>query len=216
MPIRHVVEEGECLSSLAKRFGFRLWRTIYDDPANAALRQARPDPNVLAPGDVVIIPDKEARSEAAATGARHTYFVATSHTMLRIVLADIEPRRYRLTVEGDVFEGAFPASGLIERAIRSDARTGQLAVWFTDDTSGDGLTWDLDIGALDPVDHLSGVKARLNNLGYAAGAEDETQNQDTSDAVSAFQAKHDEPATGDPDPAFRERLRQAHDVQGTA
>jgi hypothetical protein len=72
MPTTHLVEEGECPSSIAKRFGFRIWRTIYDDPSNATLRRKRPDPNVLAPGDVVMIPDREPRQEPGATGARHT------------------------------------------------------------------------------------------------------------------------------------------------
>jgi len=216
MPSRHVVQQGECLSSIAKQHGFRRWRTVYDDPANAALRQKRPDPNILAPGDIVMIPDKQPRVEEAATGARHTFFVAVAPTMLRVALVDMKPRRYRLTVEGEVFEGPVPDSGLIERPIQPDARSGQLAVWLTDDTSGDGITWDLDIGALDPVDHLTGVKARLNNLGYDAGAVNETPNDDSKGAVSTFQTRHGETATGDADPAFREELRQAHDVKGAA
>ena len=51
----HEVKQGECLSSIARRFGFRDWKKIYQHPMNADLRQKRPNPNVLHPGDRIFI-----------------------------------------------------------------------------------------------------------------------------------------------------------------
>jgi nucleoid-associated protein YgaU len=57
MPIRHFVQQGECLSRIARRYGVREWRVVWDSPENEQLRAKRQNPNVLYPGDVVVIPD---------------------------------------------------------------------------------------------------------------------------------------------------------------
>ena len=55
----HVVEQGECLSSLTQLYGFSDYRQIYYHPNNSELRRKRPNPNVLYPGDEVFIAAKE-------------------------------------------------------------------------------------------------------------------------------------------------------------
>ncbi len=57
MPREHVIQEGESTISLSAEYGF-LANTIWDDPANAALKTRRKDMNVLFPGDTLVIPDK--------------------------------------------------------------------------------------------------------------------------------------------------------------
>ena len=56
MSTTYTVVPGDNLSRIAQRFGLRSWRQIYDDPANAAFRRRRPDPNLILPGDVLVIP----------------------------------------------------------------------------------------------------------------------------------------------------------------
>jgi hypothetical protein len=57
----HTVSRSDTLFTIARQHGFRSWRGIYEHPNNALLRQRRPDPMVLAPGDAVFVPDKEPR-----------------------------------------------------------------------------------------------------------------------------------------------------------
>ena len=63
MTIRHVVEPGEHLSGIAARFGFRSTAPILGHPDNAELKKKRLNPNVLRPGDIVVIPDLAAKTD---------------------------------------------------------------------------------------------------------------------------------------------------------
>jgi hypothetical protein len=56
MPFPYVVEEGDSLAAIARRFGLASWLAIYHDPANAALRLLRRQPGLISRGDVVMIP----------------------------------------------------------------------------------------------------------------------------------------------------------------
>src|SRR5437867_11905630 len=84
----HVVVQGECLSSIAKRYGFGKWRTFYDDPQNADFRKKRPNPNVIFPGDRIFIPDLDLRDEACATERRHKFEMKADKALLRLHLTD--------------------------------------------------------------------------------------------------------------------------------
>ena len=57
-PTVHVVQKGESLSKIAALYGmgFAAWRKIYDHPDNEPLREKRPNPNLIQPGDEVVIP----------------------------------------------------------------------------------------------------------------------------------------------------------------
>ena len=53
----HTVAQGECLSTIAASYGFRDYRTVYNDPANAEFREKRPNPNVIwGSADVLWLP----------------------------------------------------------------------------------------------------------------------------------------------------------------
>jgi len=67
----HVIRQGEFLSMLASRFGFDA-DEVWNDSANDELRERRSSPEMLAPGDVVYLPDAapEPRSLSARTNNR--------------------------------------------------------------------------------------------------------------------------------------------------
>jgi hypothetical protein len=56
MSTAYTVQRGDNLSVIAKRNGLRSWKEIYNDPENADFRRKRPNPNLIFPGDVVMIP----------------------------------------------------------------------------------------------------------------------------------------------------------------
>ncbi len=56
MPFPYTVKPGDNLSALARRFNARSWQEIYNLPENAEFRRRRPNPNMIFPGDIVMIP----------------------------------------------------------------------------------------------------------------------------------------------------------------
>jgi N-acetylmuramoyl-L-alanine amidase len=89
MPKDYKARRGDCISSIAAENGF-FWETIWNDSKNAALKRLRGDPNVILPGDVVHIKDKEERSEQAATEKKHSFRRKGVPAKLRIRLTEPE------------------------------------------------------------------------------------------------------------------------------
>lgn len=72
MSTEHVAAQGDCIDSIAKKYGF-FADTLWQAEENRALRELRKDRNVLMPGDVVVIPDLRIRTNSVATDKRHTF-----------------------------------------------------------------------------------------------------------------------------------------------
>jgi len=204
----HVVEQGEQLSGIAARYGFRDFRTIWNDPQNGDLRELRRNPHVLMPGDRVYVPEVRLKKEAADTTQRHLYKVLGPGLVLRILLKNLddEPVRNtacRLEVEGRAFDLATDEQGFIEQHIAVNAREGRLTV--------EGEAVPIAIGFLDPVTETSGQKARLNNLGYQAGdPEAADEDERFRIAVEEFQCDQDLPVNGICGEETRAKLLEAY------
>ena len=89
MPTRHIVQQGDHLSSIAKRYGFTNFLTIWNDGDNSQLRSLRSNPHVLFPGDVVVVPEKQLGDETRSTDQRHRFKLKAPALKLRIVLEDM-------------------------------------------------------------------------------------------------------------------------------
>ena len=216
MGTQHTVVQGECLASIAQKHGFADWRLIYDDPSNADFRKARPNPHIIYPGDVLFVPDKRIKTLAAATGQRHVFRIKRPDCHLRVIVRDEEgqpvaSKKFKLTVSGQSIEGTTAADGLIDKPVPADAEEGQLAVW----AEGDGFEpdeWTVRLGYIDPIETLSGIQARLNNLGYSCGPVDGTDGTLTQAAVRAFQSDHGLKVDGVAGPKTQSSLAQEYGI----
>ena len=216
MPIEHTVQQGDCLASIARQYGFADWSIIYNDGLNTAFRQTRDDPHVLFPGDRLVIPDKTTKDESCKTAVIHMFRLACKPTRLRLVVLDIdgEPlagKKYKLTVAGVTHEGIIPDDAMLDQPIPPDALEGELTVWADEDFPDYPDTWTLKLGHLDPVEDLTGVQARLNNLGYDCGPVDGVNGPRTQAAVKAFQKDHNLVVDGIAGPQTQAALKDKHE-----
>lgn len=215
MPMVHVVEQGECLYGIAKRYGFASWRTIYDHGDNAAFRARRPNPNVIFPGDELVIPDKDVKLVVLPTTSKHKLRVKRPKVMLRLRLADeqaqpLAGKAFELAFGQQVHEGTTDGDGVLEAKIAVSDQLGELVVWDTDDREAARWSWHLRVGHLDPVDELVGVRQRLNNLGYSCEPGGHEPDDTLRYAVKGFQRIEGLDATGEVDDATRRTLVERH------
>jgi hypothetical protein len=162
----YVVKQGDYLLSIANALGFSA-DTAWNDDSNSALRALRPDPNILFPGDVLQVPDPNSPPPTSLTTGSANNFVSNVPTAPLTVkfVGPIDATTYAskaftvqeldqltgLTTDGD---------GVATFQIPVSLDT--VTITFTD--SGD--TCVLSIGAMDPINTLSGTFKRLQNLGY--------------------------------------------------
>jgi len=212
MPSNHVVAQGECLSSIARRFGITDWRTIYNHPENGELRRKRPNPNILYPGDEMFVPYRELRNEPCSTDQRHSFVRKAYTTTLHLIVEDemgrpFKSKEYDLTIGDKTYHGVTGNDGSLEQQIAANATAGDLTVhaW------GGGFSWTLDLGRLDPYDTDDGIKHRLHNLGFDVKPESHGWDEDAAAELKAFQYAAKIPVTGEVDDATRKKLLAWHD-----
>lgn len=203
----HIVEEGECIESIALDYGL-FWETIWNHPNNADLKKQRKDPNVLMAGDIVFVPDKQLKKETRATEARHRFKRLGVPSKLRIRLMDDDQPRanesYTLVIGGKIFSGKTDSDGWLEQPVSPDAGEGKILVGEEQEE------YVLKVGYLDPIEEISGVQARLNNLRFDCGPVDGLLGPTTESAIRRFQRQYDLPVTGQPDAATQKKLLEEH------
>jgi hypothetical protein len=123
---------GECLASIAFKHG-HLLDTIWNDPANAVLKCARKDPNVLLDGDRLTIPPIRQKEESSATEQHHKFKRKEVPAKLNIrFVFDGTPRQgvpYSLDVNGMASNGKTDGDGWVRASIPADARSGVLTLF---------------------------------------------------------------------------------------
>jgi N-acetylmuramoyl-L-alanine amidase len=206
----HRVKKGEWMGSIAAKYGFRSWESIWQAPENAELRQQRNDPNLLFQGDQVWIPERRPKQEPAATDARHVYVMSSDNARLRIRIIDVDPYiqafgpiSYVLEAEdGNQISGQITAEGQeIEIPIAISVERGTLHI-------GDLQT--ILIGGLDPIETASGMQARLQNLGFEPGPVDNIAGPRTAGAVREFQQRYKLTVDGIIGPETQSKMKEVY------
>jgi N-acetylmuramoyl-L-alanine amidase len=217
MSKQHTVAKGECLSTIAALYGFRDYHVIYEHPCNALFRERRPNPNIIYPGDVIVIPDKATKTVAAATGELHRFVLTNPGVLLRVAIHDesdqpLAQKPYDLEIEGTHQRGRTDDQGLIEAHLPRRAEAGRLSIWLHGAAPEPTAVFPLKIGSLDPISEATGVQARLNNLCFTCGPVDGVIGPKTRSAIAQFQCWCGLEATGELDADTRSRLEKMHDA----
>lgn len=212
MPIampRHIVHSGECAASIGARYGLSA-AELMDREANHALRDARGNHHVLAPGDVLDVPEREARKISFTRGgtARYTARVPKTHLRMKFVTPTGEAaanKRCEVSVPGasEPIAATTDGDGVLDVEMTVTHTRATVKLFLSGD---DFLEIPVLVGHLDPHTDDSGARQRLANLGYATGAGPTA----LAAAVRRFQRAEELSETGVLDDGTRARLRERH------
>lgn len=199
------VGAGESTSSLAKKNGF-FWKTIWDHPENAELKAKRKDPNVLLPDDEIFIPERQPKEVSKGTDQVHKFKRKGEPCKLKVQLMKAgKPRaneKYVIDLDGKLIEGQTDGEGKLEHFIPGESRSALLKL-----RNGQEIV-PLRLGDLDPADTPTGIKQRLNNLGFETGWEGEEIDEYAKEAIKKFQAEYKLNVTGEADEATKNKLKE--------
>jgi hypothetical protein len=206
----YVVNQGECISSIAYEHG-HLVETILNDPANQALKEARKNYHVILPGDCLTIAPVRVKEVSAETDKNHKFQLQAPAEIFQVRLLDLDdkPRanlKYTLIIDQQTFSGRTDGQGQLKHAIPPNARHGRLTL-----ISGKNREEiELRLGDLDPTNAVSGAQARLSNLGYDCGPVDGILGPQTEQAIKRFQKHNKLQQTGELDDASMQELETMH------
>ena len=220
MPTRHEVQQGDYLSKIAAEYGF-LWKTLYNHPLNAEFKAKRPDPNVIYPGDVIWIPDKEPGKEDRPTDNRHTFELKGEQAILRVrLLIEDEPiaaAQCKLQVGTQIYNVTTDGDGLLEKNIPGKENSARIEITIPTsmkDYVDLGLTtieYVLSLGDMDPQNTSEGFEKRLLNLGFYPAEDDVTQEQlRDREAIRQFQKTCNATDTGNSDAVTQDKALTEH------
>jgi hypothetical protein len=185
MPIEHIIQPGDCLTSIAAKYGFRR-DTIWQSAENQQLRSIRSDPSLLAPGDKVVIPDLRPLECDAATGQRHQFkcLIEPAYVCLRLLDAQLKPRAnlaYTLHFQGKTRSGNTDGNGVIKEKIPPHLESAILVIEGDEPES-----YDVKLGWLDPLETPASAAQRLANLGAVKEVTADPQDPQTAFAADLF------------------------------
>ncbi|MCL1834155.1 MAG: peptidoglycan-binding protein [Leptospirales bacterium] len=210
------VNEGESIKSIAYNNGF-YWKTIWDHPDNKELKELRKNPEILYADDIVVIPDKEIRKEKITSNELHKFKVKGSGEMfqMRFLLGDkpMANVSYTLYIDKKFFAGKTDEEGWVKKPTHPNARVARVYLGDEEDEDGNLLETDeyiFNLGHLDPIDTISGIQGRLNNLGYNCGEEDGEIGENTINAIKGFQNKNGLSATGVLNDMTRKKIQEVY------
>lgn len=208
--IPYVVRQGEHLAQIAYRLGFDA-KSAWNDPANDALRELRPNPDMLAPGDVLHVPRADAAAPLSlSTGSRNRFRVRVPTVRVRVAIGRggtlVRNERFEARPSADrgappLATGSTDGDGIAELEVPADVRHVRLTL------PGRGLAFELRVGDLDPLETATGLRARLRQLGYYVGSGGPAE---VARALAAFQTDHGITVTGTLDAPTRAAIVDAH------
>jgi N-acetylmuramoyl-L-alanine amidase len=208
----HIVQEGDSLQSVAARYGFANSKTLYDYAGNADLARKRPNPDLLFPGDRILLPPVQVKACECVEKLVHRFETKRSWLRLRIRLLNeegkpIQNESFRIVTSDVTVSRATGSDGVLDALVPPHSDTARLEVL--------GMTVALQLGRLHPMWQTpdggwSGVVARLQNLGYLP--EDGLSGDDTcvEEAIRLFQREHGQPEDGRISPRLLTALERAY------
>lgn len=210
----YTVELGDGMNAIADATG-HFWKTIWDDPENAELKEARGNPETLLPGDKITIPALRSKQESRPVDQTHRFKRKGVPVKIEFKVATqggktFAGKDYSLRIGKRVYEGVTDDEGRLEHWVTPSSSTGELTVALDTDGFPETGRWSLNVGGLPPADTALGLQTRLKNLGYDCGALDGVMGDGARAALAKFQTAQNLEATGVADATTIQRLSDTH------
>ena len=196
---KHIIEEGECLISIAHKAGIPLDR-ITSHADNAELMVKRESPSIMLPGDEVTVPEKELKQEPVETEQRHRFRRVLEKAEIRIRIHEFgEPRAnepFHVMVGDQRYDGESETTdddGLAICQVPPDAEEVTLVLGENEDE------YEVQLGRIDPPDTVSGMHGRLENLGFYDAGVYTPWDEESTAGMSDFVAERDPAGAVDQD-----------------
>ena len=215
----YVVRQGDHLMSIAARYGCDA-EEVWNHPDNRELREQRGDGSVLAPGDVIYLPEPQGvdLQLTARTTNRYRATVAMTHLRLRLSSGGVQTlanEPYRVQGLAEPIEGESDGDGWVTLDVPAHTRELLLELPRREEAMV------VEVGNLDPVERDSGLRARLLHLGYLIPMElvheigsraqsGEERDAEITQALRDFQRARGLEETGEVDDDTRNALIEAH------
>jgi N-acetylmuramoyl-L-alanine amidase len=211
--VPYVVQQGDHVKKLAFVHGVDA-KAVWEHPANKELASRRKNMDVLCAGDVLHLPECPLDALTLSAGTSNRYRAKVPTIDVTLLFRDVD--RSPLAGKRYVVEGIGTVDGT-DRSTDADGRvtfsapvtTREATIVFPDL----GLSFAVGLGDLDPADERSGVRQRLQNLGFlphgTSAASDPDDTMFTA-ALKSFQLSARLPVSGLVDPATLDALEEEH------
>ncbi len=216
---QYEVKQGDTLFRIAREHGFKTVNALYSHPVNTEFRQLRPNPDLIYPGDILNIPKKGEAVFSGQTYRRHVLVYDSDSSdqkeSLRIALTSSSGEAWAgkkvvAKMNSQEYELELSEQGELDIPIPEDAPSEATLDVYLDGTDQPSHTFQLQLAHLDPVETLSGVQARCNNLGFDCGAVDGIMGAATRAGIKAFQAANNLSVDGEPGPKTQAALKKRY------
>ncbi len=179
------IKSGQCISSLAFEQAMT-WERLWKHAANTTLRTSRRHPNLLLPGDAVVIPDKQVAQTQKKVDRTHTFYRKglTCSVQVRFTAFGM-PRGgeefQALNGKVELGKGKLDARGMLEVTIPIEG-CNKITVLVGKKKE----KFDFEVGAVPPATEPRGIQVRLWNLGYYCGEFSDVFTAETEAALRRF------------------------------
>jgi N-acetylmuramoyl-L-alanine amidase len=171
----HNVQQGETVSSIARKYGFPDWQALYNHPDNSALKEKRPNPDLIYPKDEIAIPERNLAKFKAKLNEKQTFKSKAKRNVIKLKIGAIggvlwANRKVELKVDEDIIESTTDDDGIaVFRLPKRHSHTAILNIYTLKETSKPSYSVEVKLGHLDPITELTGQQARLSALGFDCG-----------------------------------------------
>ncbi|MEJ2682234.1 MAG: PAAR domain-containing protein [Gammaproteobacteria bacterium] len=197
----YVVKQGDTLLRIALSHGLNSVKALYHHPDNADFRALRPNPNLIFPGDQLAIPPTDCTHFEVSLNAHHHFALPPpdkERFQLNLLSStpaeggiDLAGKRAVLTIGSQVIDTRLDHSGQLEAELDQHNETeARIELYLSDDPTAPPEVFTCLLAHLDPIDSLSGVQARCNQLGFDCGTVDGIMGKKTRSGIMAFQRAH--------------------------